>query len=158
MHKMKKNDKAVLLIVDDKPANILALENLLADKDRDVLNATSGEEALKITLNKDVDLIILDVQMPGMDGFEVARILKSKPRTKNIPIIFATAENKERKFVMKGYDEGAIDYFFKPLDPEIVKAKVTILLKIQLQKKELFEKNISLQKSALLINNSADII
>ena len=73
---MKKNDKAVLLIVDDKPANILALENLLAGKDRNMLNATSGEEALKITLNKEVDLIILDVQMPGMDGFEVDRILK----------------------------------------------------------------------------------
>ena len=155
---MKKNDKAVLLIVDDKPANILALENLLAGKDRNMLNATSGEEALKITLNKEVDLIILDVQMPGMDGFEVARILKSNKRTKYIPIIFATAENKEHKFMMKGYDEGAIDYLFKPLDPEIVKAKVTVLLKIQLQKKELLEKNISLQKSALLINNSADII
>ena len=158
MDKMKKNDKAVLLIVDDKPANILALENLLAGKDRNMLNATSGEEALKITLNKEVDLIILDVQMPGMDGFEVARILKSNKRTKYIPIIFATAENKEHKFMMKGYDEGAIDYLFKPLDPEIVKAKVTVLLKIQLQKKELLEKNISLQKSALLINNSADII
>jgi len=155
---MKKNNKAVILIVDDKPANILALENLLADKDRILLKATSGEEALKITLNKDVDLIILDVQMPGMDGFEVAQILKSNKRTKNIPIIFATAENKERKFMMKGYDEGAIDYLFKPLDPGIVKAKVTVLLKIQLQKKELVEKNLSLQKSALLINNSADII
>ncbi|HKZ68197.1 MAG TPA: PAS domain S-box protein [Chitinophagaceae bacterium] len=155
---MKKNDKAVILIVDDKPANILALENLLAGKDRLLLNATSGEEALKISLNKNVDLMILDVQMPGMDGFEVAQILKSNKRTNNIPIIFATAENKERKFMMKGYDEGAVDYLFKPLDPEVVKAKVTVLLKIQLQKKELVEKNASLQKSALLINNSADII
>ncbi len=155
---MKKSDKAAILIVDDKPANILALESLLAGKDRILLNATNGKDALKITLNKDVDLIILDVQMPGMDGFEVAQILKSNKRTKNIPIIFATAESKERKLMMKGYDEGAIDYLFKPLDPEIVKAKVTVLLKIQLQQKELVEKNLSLQKSALLINNSADII
>ncbi|MCW3119992.1 MAG: arcB [Chitinophagaceae bacterium] len=155
---MKKTDKAVILIVDDKPANILALESLLVAKDRVLVNATSGEEALKITLNKDIDLVILDVQMPGMDGFEVAQILKSNKRTKNIPIIFATAESKERNLMMKGYDEGAIDYFFKPLDPEIVKAKVTVLLKIQLQKKELVEKNSSLQQSALLINNSADII
>ncbi|MEP6594499.1 MAG: PAS domain S-box protein [Ginsengibacter sp.] len=155
---MKKNDKSVILVVDDKSANILVLENLLAGKDRMFLNATSGEDALKITLNKDVDLMILDVQMPGMDGFEVARILKSSKRTKNIPIIFATAESKERKLMMKGYDEGAIDYLFKPLDPEIVKAKVSVLLKIQLQKKELVEKNISLQKNELLINNSADII
>lgn len=155
---MKKNNKSVILIVDDKPANIFSLEHLLADKDRLFLNATSGKDALTITLNKEVDLIILDVQMPDMDGFEVAQILKSNRKTKDIPIIFATAENKERKFIMKGYDEGAIDYLFKPLDPEIVKAKVTVLLKLQLQKKELLEKNISLQKSALLINNSADII
>ncbi len=145
-------------MVDDKPANIFALENLLIARDRILLQATDGKEALKITLNKDVDLVILDVQMPGMDGFEVAQILKSNKRTKNIPIIFVTAESKERKFMIKGYDEGAIDYLFKPLDPEIVKAKVTVLLKIQLQKKELLEKNLSLEKSALLINNSADII
>jgi len=143
---MEKNDKSVILVVDDKPANILVLENLLAAKDRVFLNATSGEDALKITLNEDIDLMILDVQMPGMDGFEVARILKSNERTKNIPIIFATAENKELKLMMKGYDEGAIDYFFKPLDPDIVRAKVTVLLKIQLQKKELVEKNLSLEK------------
>ncbi|HLA57992.1 MAG TPA: response regulator, partial [Puia sp.] len=155
---MKKSNPSVVLLVDDKPANILSLENLLSYKDRVLLNAASGEEALKIMLNKDVDLIILDVHMPDMDGFEVTRILKSNKRTKNIPIIFVTAENKERKLMMKGYDEGAIDYLFKRLDPEIVKSKVAVLLKIQLQKKELLEKNISLQKSALLINNSADII
>lgn len=155
---MGKNDKSVILIVDDKPANILALEGLLAAKDQLLLSATNGKDALQITLNKNIDLIILDVQMPGMDGFEVAQILKSNKRTKDIPIIFATAESKEHKFIMKGYDEGAIDYLFKPLNPEIVKAKVAVLLKIQSQKKELVDKNISLQKNALLINNSADII
>src|SRR5690242_12713650 len=155
---MKKNKKPIILIVDDKPTNIFVLENLLAAKDRSLIHAASGEEALKITLHKNVDLIILDVQMPEMDGFEVAQILKLNNRTKDIPIIFATAENKERKFIMKGYDEGAIDYLFKPLDPEIVKAKVSVLLKIQLQRKELIEKNNSLEKNALLINNSADII
>jgi response regulator RpfG family c-di-GMP phosphodiesterase len=155
---MKKPEKSIILIVDDKHANLLALENVLAGKDRVLLNATSGEEALKVTLQKDIDLIILDVQMPGMDGFEVSQILKSNKRTRNIPIIFVTAESRERKLMMKGYDEGAVDYLFKPLDPEIVKAKVTVLLKIQLQNKELIEKNSSLLKNALLINNSADII
>jgi PAS domain S-box-containing protein len=155
---MKKNSKAIILIVDDKPANILALESILIAKDRFLLNATNGKDALQIALNKNIDLIILDVQMPDMDGFEVAQILKSNKRTKDIPIIFATAESKEHKYIMKGYDEGAIDYFFKPLNPEIVKAKVAVLLKIQLQKKELVEKNSSLEKNALLINNSADII
>jgi PAS domain S-box-containing protein len=155
---MKKTDKSVILLVDDKPANILALEGLLEAKDRILLRATSGEEALKMTLHKDIDLIILDVQMPDMDGFEVAQILQTNKRTRDIPLVFATAENKEHKFMMKGYDEGAFDYLFKPLDPEIVNAKVTVLLKLQMQRKELVEKNESLQKSALLINNSADII
>ena len=90
--------------------------------------------------------------------FEVAQILKSNKRTKNIPIIFATAESKERKPVIEGYDEGVVDYLLKPLDPDVVKAKVNVLLQIQLQKKQLIEKNLSLEKTALLINNSTDII
>jgi PAS domain S-box-containing protein len=155
---MKKSNKATILIVDDKQANLVALESLLESSDRNLLRATNGKDALTTTLNKDIDLIILDVQMPEMDGFEVAQILKSNKRTKDIPIIFASAEKKEHKFMMKGYEEGAFDYFFKPLDPEIVKAKVSVLLKVELQKKELIEKNISLEKAALLINNSVDII
>lgn len=155
---MKKIDKSVILVVDDKPANLLSLESLLENKDRTFLNATNGKDALKIVLNKEIDLIILDVNMPEMDGFEVAQILKSNKRTRDIPIIFASAEKKEQKFMLRGYEEGAIDYLFKPLDPEVAKAKVAVFLKLQLQKKELLEKNSSLKKSALLINNSADII
>ena len=155
---MDNKNKATILIVDDKPGNILALENLLVTKDRTILSATNGKEALQTILNKEIDLIILDVQMPDMDGFEVAQILNSNKRTKDIPIIFASAERKEHKFMLKGFEEGAVDYLFKPLDPDIAKAKVAVLLKVQLQKKELIEKNSSLQKSALLINNSADII
>ncbi|PZR27212.1 MAG: hypothetical protein DI535_11195 [Citrobacter freundii] len=152
------NGKALILLVDDKPANILVLESLLSSDDRILRSANSGGEALKIALEEEVDLIILDVQMPDIDGFEVAQMLKQKKRTRDIPIIFATAESKERNFIMQGYSEGAIDYLFKPLDPDIVKAKVAVLLKIQMQQKELREKNISLQNAALLINNSADII
>lgn len=155
---MKTKGKAIILIVDDKPANILALEGLLTAPDRILINADSGKDALQIALNKNIDLIILDVQMPQMDGFEVAQILQSNKKTKDIPIIFASAEKKEYASMMKGFEEGAIDYLFKPLDPEITKAKVSVLLKIQLQKKELLKKNAMLEKSALLINNSADII
>jgi len=155
---MKNNYKPVILIVDDKQANLFALEQLLAGKERMILQATTGKEALKTALARSVDLIILDVQMPEMDGFEVAQILQSSKKTREIPIIFASAERTERRFMMQGFDEGAIDYFFKPMDPEVVKAKVNVHLKIQLQKRELIEKNASLQKSALLINNSADII
>lgn len=155
---MKAEQKSVILIIDDKPANIFSLEKLLEKKDRLFLSATSGTEGLKIAHNKEIDLIILDVQMPDMDGFEVAQILKSNKRTKDIPIIFASAEKKEHASMVKGFDEGAIDYLFKPLDAEITKAKVAVLLRLQLQRKELLEKNLSLEKAALLINNSADII
>ncbi len=155
---MKQNYKAVILIVDDKQANLFALEQLLMSKDRVIVQASNGKDALKIALTKDIDLIILDVQMPDMDGFEVAQILQSNKKTKEIPIIFATAERTDHQFMMKGFSEGAIDYLFKPLAPDVVKAKVNVQLKIQLQKKELVDKNISLHKSELLINNSADII
>jgi two-component system, sensor histidine kinase and response regulator len=144
---MEKNDLTTILIVDDNAGNIFALEELLNTESRVLLNATNGNDALKIVLTQNIDLIILDVQMPGMDGFEVAQILKSNKKTKDIPIIFASAERKERQFIMKGFEEGAVDYLFKPLDPEITKAKVAVLLKLQLQKKELIEKNLALQKA-----------
>ncbi len=158
MKKSAESAKETILLVDDTSANLLALKSLLEKPGRCLLQASSGEAALKIAMNKTLDLIILDVQMPEMDGFEVAQFLKSNKKTQNIPIIFASAEKKEHHSMMKGFEEGAVDYLSKPLDPEITKAKVSVLLKIQLQKKELLEKNALLGKSALLINNSVDII
>ncbi|GGA85242.1 PAS domain S-box protein [Puia dinghuensis] len=155
---MQKNEKANILIVDDKVSNIFALEQVLSRPDRNFIRAINGKEALKNVLNKDIDLVILDVQMPDMDGFEVAQIMKSHKRTKDIPIIFASAEKKEHKFMMKGFEEGAVDYLYKPLDASITEAKVSVLLQLHLQKRELIRKNATLEKHALLINNSADII
>src|SRR5687768_8097226 len=102
--------KVTILIVDDKAVNILALTELLEKHDRVFLAATNGGDALKIALNTEIDLVILDVQMPDMDGFEVAQILKSNKKTREIPVIFASAEKKEHQFVMKGFEEGAVDY------------------------------------------------
>jgi PAS domain S-box-containing protein len=155
---MPDKEKENILIVDDKANNIFALEEVLSRPDRHFIRAMSGTEALKIVLNEAVDLIILDVQMPDMDGFEVAKILKSHKRTKDIPIIFASAEKKEHRFMMKGFEEGAVDYLYKPLDPAVTAAKVSVLLQVHLQKKELVRKNILLERYALLINNSADLI
>lgn len=155
---MNRTERANILIVDDKVGNIFALEQVLSRPDRNLIRAINGKEALKTVLNKDIDLIILDVQMPGMDGFEVAQILKSNKRTKDIPIIFASAEKKEHKFMLKGFEEGAVDYLYKPLDAEITEAKVSALLQLHLQKKELVKKNLTLEKYDLLINNSADLI
>lgn len=155
---MSKQLKDHILIVDDKINNIYALEQILSQPGRNLISATNGNEALKAALNHEIDLIILDVQMPGMDGFEVAQILKSNKRTRETPVIFVTAELKDHKNVMKGFEEGAIDYLYKPLNPEITEAKVSVLLQLQRQRKELMEKNMALEKYALLINNSVDLI
>ena len=153
-----KEGKANILIIDDISNNIFALVNLLMKDNRTFFKAMSGEEGLKLALSKPIDLIILDVQMPEMDGFEVANMLKSNKRTKDIPILFASAEYKEQKNIVKGLEEGAVDYLFKPLDPEVTKAKVSTLIKLELQRKELVEINHALEKSSILINNCLDII
>ncbi len=150
--------KATILIIDDIASNIYALQNLLDKESRIFLSATSGNDGLKIALSHSIDLIILDVHMPDMDGFEVANMLKSNKRTKDIPILFASAEMKEQKNMLQGLEEGAIDYLFKPLNPEITRAKVNVLIRLELQRKKLLEINSALEKSFILINNCFDIV
>jgi signal transduction histidine kinase len=139
--------QATILIIDDTHANVYSIENLLAKDGRHFLTASNGKDGLKMALSNNVDLIILDVQMPGMDGFEVASVLKSNKKTKDIAIIFASAEKNERASIMKGFEGGAVDYLLKPLDPELTKAKVDVLLQIQIQRKELISKNESLERA-----------
>ena len=126
-----------LLLVDDQPANLVSLEAILEDEGRTLLKAESGQEALKILLKEDVSLVLLDVQMPGMDGFEVAELMRQRKDTQTIPIIFVTAISKEKKYVFKGYQAGAVDYLFKPLDPLILKSKVNFFLELDRQRREL---------------------
>jgi two-component system sensor histidine kinase/response regulator len=128
-----------ILIVDDRDENIYSLENLLIQEGVTInfLRATSGNEALKIAYKTDLALIMLDVQMPGMDGYEVATILKQKKTTQSIPIIFVTALIHESKYVAEGYSKGAVDYLFKPLDPFITRSKVNSFISIYLQQKKL---------------------
>jgi len=144
---MEELGNETILIIDDQTANIYALKNLLEKPGREILFALNGNNGLKAALSQSIDLIILDVQMPDMDGFEVAQVLKSHKRTKDIPIIFASAIRKEKQSIMKGFEEGAVDYLSKPLDPELTKAKVSVLLKIQQQRRELLQKNLSLEKA-----------
>lgn len=116
-----------ILLVDDREENLISLEDMLEEDHRVFLKARSGNEALKMTLKNDnIGLIMLDVQMPGMDGFEVAELLKSNVKTKDISIIFVTAISKEEQYVMKGYSQGAVDYLQKPLDINVTKAKVKV--------------------------------
>lgn len=129
-----------ILLVDDHPENLIALEAILEDVDCSLIKAHSGNEALGILLKQDVALVLLDVQMPGMDGFEVAELMRKNNRTKMVPIIFVTAISKEAKYVSRGYDVGAIDYMFKPLNPEILKHKARFFLDLDTQKRRLEEK------------------
>ena len=133
-----------LLLVDDIPENLFALESILEDEEREFIKASSGEEALKLLLKHDIDLILLDVQMPGMDGFETAQLIRGTQRTRKIPIIFVTAISKEQKHIFKGYESGAVDYMFKPLEPTIVQSKVSIFLELAKQRRQLEQQNTEL--------------
>ncbi|WP_149524451.1 ATP-binding response regulator [Sphingobacterium hotanense] len=129
----------MILIVDDKQENIYSLEKTLHAKGFQVDSALSGEEALKKCLKHDYALIILDVQMPGMDGYEVAETLSGTKKTKDIPILFLSAVNREKHYITKGYDSGGIDYITKPVDPDILLLKVKTFYR-------LYEQTYALQK------------
>ncbi|MEM9649091.1 MAG: response regulator [Bacteroidota bacterium] len=130
-------DKAKILIVDDLQENLFSLEQIIEKDDREIISATSGNEALKLARKHEFALVITDVQMPEMNGFEFIEIFRSKKNTQNVPVIFATAINKEKQYVIKGYSEGAVDYLYKPLDPDIVSAKVDIFVTLYNQKRAL---------------------
>ena len=121
---MKNDGKINILLVDDRPENLLALEAIIEHEDYHLIKANSGEEALKSLLKNDFAAILLDVQMPGIDGFGTAKIIKAREKTKNIPILFITANNMDSEHIFTGYSIGAIDYILKPFDPTILKAKV----------------------------------
>ncbi|WEK71277.1 MAG: response regulator [Candidatus Chryseobacterium colombiense] len=130
----------MILIVDDNQSNLYSLQKLLESKDFKVETAGSGEEALGKALKNDYALIILDVQMPDMDGFEVAESLSGYSKTKDIPIIFLSAVNTDKKFITRGYASGAKDYVTKPVDPEILLLKVKTFYNLQ-------EQNIAMKKT-----------
>ena len=130
--------RATVLAVDDQPVNLVTLEAVLAG-DFDVVRALSGEQALEILQSRDdIDVILLDVQMPGMDGFDAAVKMKRLPGTKDIPIVFITAIYNEDPFIKQGYQAGAVDYFTKPFDPEILRIKLQIYASFR-QKLELLK-------------------
>ncbi len=126
-----------ILLVDDRQENLIALEAILDGPDRRLLKATTGNEALTLALKSDVSLILLDVQMPDMDGFEVAELLQRNNKTRQIPVIFCTAISKEKRYLTRGYDVGAVDYLFKPIDPDLLTSKVRVFLELDLQKRRL---------------------
>ena len=144
----------MILIVYDIRANIIALKKTLELHNIDVDTAESGEEALKKILKTDYCLIIMDVQMPGLDGFEVVKILSGNKKTKDIPVIFLSALNIEKKYIFKGYESGAVEYITKPVDTDLLILKVKTFLKIYEQQnqlkemKDLLSKEIKIRKEA----------
>jgi len=139
-------NRTKILIVDDRPENLLVLESLLDEPDIELIKADSGNEALRKILDHEFALVLLDVQMPDMDGYEVAELLRGNKKTRHVPIIFVTAKNKEDASIFKGYDSGAVDYLFKPLEPVILKSKVGVFLELFRHKEELLAKTHELDR------------
>lgn len=140
------DEKCNILLVDDRPENLLALEAVLAPLNQTLVTATSGEDALKHLLDRDFALILLDVQMPGMDGFETATQIKERPKTKEIPIIFITAISQEPHHALRGYSTGAVDYLFKPFDPWALRTKVSVFIDLHRKNKLLAQTEAVLRK------------
>jgi signal transduction histidine kinase len=143
-----------ILLVDDRPENLITLEGILESPDLNISKAHSGNEALSMMFEIDFALVLLDVQMPGMDGFETAEIMRSTEKTRNIPIIFVTAISTERKHIFKGYEKGAVDYLYKPLDLEILKSKIKAFIEFFKHKQELLDTTIKLEKTIAELNNA----
>ncbi len=139
--------RSKILLVDDLEENLLALKSLLSSEDADILTAKSGEAALELMLTQEFALALLDVQMPGMDGFELAEIMRSTEKTRSIPIIFVTAAGNDIQRVFQGYESGAVDFLHKPLFPKIVLSKVKVFLALEKQRKLLEEKLVKIQET-----------
>ncbi len=138
-----------ILLVDDRPENLLALEAVLESEQYVLVKATSGEEALRCLLKYDFAVIVLDVQMPGLDGIETAKLIKARDKTKDIPIIFISANSKEAEHLFAGYSAGAIDYMVKPFIPQILKSKIEGFVDMYLSNKRLKIQSMLLQQKTM---------
>jgi signal transduction histidine kinase/DNA-binding response OmpR family regulator len=144
---MNPSDKVNILLVDDRPENLLALEAILEPLQQNLIRANSGPEALKQVLAREFAVILLDVQMPGMNGFEAAQLIKARERSKHIPIIFLTAISKEEEYVFQGYTVGAVDYLAKPFNPDILRSKVGVFVDLYLKNQQIKRQEQMLRES-----------
>ena len=142
-------DRAKLLLVDDRPENLLALEAILEPLEADLVRADSGEAALRRLLNEEFAAILLDVQMPGMDGFQTAEMIKQRERTRHVPILFLTAISKDAEHVFRGYSAGAVDYLMKPFEPLVLRAKVAVFIELWQKTNELRRRDALLAEQEL---------
>src|ERR1043166_8399363 len=142
--------KTKILLVDDTPDNLVSLEAALCGLGEELVTATSGKEALRYCLNDDFAAILLDVRMPDMDGFETAELIRSRPRSRQIPILFLTGYRNE-EHLFRGYDLGAVDFLFKPIVPEVLRSKVAVFV-------ELSRSNAKLKEQAGILQKQAEVL
>jgi len=140
--------RAKILLVDDEPKSLYALQQLLSTLEQDLLTAPSGEEALRLVLENDFAVILLDVRMPGIDGFETARLIRSRERSRHTPIIFLTAAADEMASMFRGYEVGAVDYLMKPVVPDVLKSKVAVFVELHAKSERLRESEDKLRRLA----------
>ena len=140
-------DRPAVLAVDDVEANLIALRALLEDMECEVVFAKSGNEALRQLLRREFAVILLDVQMPEMDGYEVAHHARRNPSTRDVPIIFLTAANNSEGMVLRGYGSGAVDFLFKPLNPSILRSKVRVFLELRAAHRKVEDAKVALERS-----------
>ncbi|MBF0318861.1 MAG: response regulator, partial [Nitrospirae bacterium] len=147
-----------ILIVDDREENLLVLETLLTLPEVNIVKAQSGKDALWNLLRNEFALVIMDVQMPEMDGYETATLIRSNSKTKTLPIIFISAAYKEKKSIFKGYESGAVDYLLKPIDDEILRSKVNVFLLLDKQANQLSKANEELEKEIKIRKDSEEAL
>jgi signal transduction histidine kinase len=137
LHKEEGAPTASILLVDDRPENLLALEETLAPLGHRLTSATNGDQALRLLLNGDFAVILLDVQMPGIDGFELADLIRARERSRRTPIIFLTAGSSHHQQIVRGYEAGGVDYLLKPYDPDVLRAKASVFVELARARSEL---------------------
>src|SRR3954469_11601126 len=146
MNNSPSEERINILMVDDSPTNLLALESILRAPDRNLIRASSGEDALRYLLDNEAAVVLLDVYMPGIDGLETAQLIRGRDKSRNTPIIFLTANSTGVRHLSRGYSLGAVDYIVKPVEPDILRSKVNVFV-------DLFRKNREIRRQAQLLQN-----
>src|SRR5882762_3349362 len=153
---MEAEERINILMVDDSPTNLLALESILHAPYRNLVSTSSGDDALRYLLDHEVAVILMDVYMPELDGLETAELIRGRDRSRNIPIIFLTADSTGGRHLSRGYSLGAVDYIVKPIEPDILRSKVAVFVELFKKTREvkhqaelLEEKNLELENANL---------
>jgi len=154
----QESGKQEVLVVDDHSENLLLMERILERPSLTILKARSGPEALEIAKDRDLALAILDVQMPVMDGFELAANMRGTECFKSVPIIFVTALSRQEKYIFKGYGSGAVDYLFKPIEPEIIRSKASVFLELHRQRRLIEEQSALLAAKVAALQDALEQI